>query len=248
MYNCCDHCFDDCDDCWEGCCEDECCKSYRADTHDPSWTPMMSLTYMDYKFATRDQSLYMYDQEFGRYAPGVALLRRCLTTSLLERWTSAKADMAVKWATDNAPETWDTPPLDRLNVLNGIPGCRLWQARTTLSRLPVSHPDQRRLEPGCRVPRHRPLHPAGIPGRCRRTLLPTRRTLRPAGHPSAEGRHASRFRLQRQERHPSAPSGSSLVLRTSHPCPCMNSPRTGSPPPNCKASSSTSHPICQTGH
>ena len=120
MYNCCDHCFDDCDDCWEGCCEDECCKSYRADTHDPSWTPMMSLTYMDYRFATRDQSLYMYDQEFGRYAPGEGLLRRCLTTSLLERWTSAKADMAVKWATDNAPEIWDTPPLDRLNVLNGI--------------------------------------------------------------------------------------------------------------------------------
>ena len=120
MYNCCDHCFDNCDDCWEGCCEDECCKSYRADTHDPSWTPMMSLTYMDYRFVTRDQSLYMYDQEFGRYAPGEALLRRCLTTSLLERWTSAKADMAVKWATDNAPEIWDTPPLDRLNVLNGI--------------------------------------------------------------------------------------------------------------------------------
>ena len=27
MYNCCDHCFDDCPDCMEGCCEEECCRT-----------------------------------------------------------------------------------------------------------------------------------------------------------------------------------------------------------------------------
>ena len=120
MYNCCDHCFDDCPDCMEGCCEEECCRTHRADTGDPSWTPMMYMTYMGYDFATRANSLFMYDAELGRYAPGERALRQCLSTGLLEQWTPAKANMAVRWAADNAPELWDAPPLDRLNVLNGI--------------------------------------------------------------------------------------------------------------------------------
>ncbi len=120
MYNCCDHCFDDCPDCLEGCCNEECCRSNRADTSDPAWTPMMYVTYMGYEFATRGDSLFMYDPELGRYAPGERPLRQSLSGGLLDLWTPAKANMAVKWAADNAPELWDTPPLDRLNVLNGI--------------------------------------------------------------------------------------------------------------------------------
>ena len=120
MYNCCDPCFDDCDDCLEGCCEEECCQSHRADTSDPAWTPMMYLTYMGYSFATRANSLFMYDDELGRYVPGERSLRQCLVSGLLEQWTPARANMAVRWAADNAPELWDAPPLDRVNVLNGI--------------------------------------------------------------------------------------------------------------------------------
>lgn len=120
MYNCCDLCFDDCHDCLEGCCEEECCQSHRADTSDPAWTPMMYLTYMGYSFATRGNSLFMYDSELGRYVPGERALRQCLVSGLLEQWTPTKANMAVRWAADNAPELWDAPPLDRLNVLNGI--------------------------------------------------------------------------------------------------------------------------------
>lgn len=120
MYNCCDRCFDDCHDCLEGCCEEECCRSYRTDTSDPAWTPMMYLTYMGYSFATRAGSLFMYDDELGRYVPGERALRQCLVSGLLEQWSPAKANMAVTWAADNAPELWDAPPLDRVNVLNGI--------------------------------------------------------------------------------------------------------------------------------
>ena len=120
MYNCCDHCFDDCLDCLEGCCEDECCQSHRADTSDPAWTPMMYLTYMGYRFAAHANSLFMYDDELGRYVPGERSLRQCLVSGLLDQWSPAKANMAVRWATDNAPELWDAPPLDRVNVLNGI--------------------------------------------------------------------------------------------------------------------------------
>ena len=120
MYNCCDHCFDDCPDCLEGCCGEECCQSHRADTSDPAWTPMMYMTYMGYDFATRANSLFMYDPELGRYAPGERSLRQCLVSGLLDQWTPAKANMAVRWAADNAPELWDAPPLDRINVLNGI--------------------------------------------------------------------------------------------------------------------------------
>ena len=120
MYNCCDECFDDCDDCLDGCCDQECCETHRADTSDPSWTPMMYLTYMGYSFATRGRSLFMYDGELGRYVPGEPRLRQCLSTGLLEQWTPAKANMAIRWAADNAPELWDAPPLDRLNVRNGI--------------------------------------------------------------------------------------------------------------------------------
>lgn len=120
MYNCCDRCFDECDDCMEGCCEEECCQSHRADTSDPAWTPMMYLTYMGYSFATRGNSLFMYDDELGRYVPGERSLRQCLVSGLLEQWSPAKANMAVRWAADNSPELWDAPPLDRINVLNGI--------------------------------------------------------------------------------------------------------------------------------
>ncbi len=120
MYNCCDHCFDDCDDCWEGCCGKECCAAHLASAQDLPWTPMLYLSEIDSSFAARDRSLFMYDEKLRRYVPGETPLRRRITEDLFLRWTPAIADMVVKCATDNAPELWDAPPLDRLNVLNGI--------------------------------------------------------------------------------------------------------------------------------
>ena len=120
MYNCCDDCFDLCDDCEESCCDKECCDTYRAGLYGESWTPMMYLTVMGHVFATRDRSLFMYDDKLGRYVPGEKPIRRRLARDLNEHWTPARADLAVKWATDNSPELWDAPPLDRLSVLNGI--------------------------------------------------------------------------------------------------------------------------------
>ena len=120
MYNCCDDCFDLCDDCEESCCDKECCDTYRAGLYGESWTPMMYLTVMGHVFATRDRSLFMYDDKLGRYVPGEKPIRRRLARDLNQHWTPARADLAIKWATDNSPELWDAPPLDRLNVLNGI--------------------------------------------------------------------------------------------------------------------------------
>ncbi len=116
MYNC----FDICDDCWEGCCDDECRETHRAGMYGGSWTPMMYLTVMGYCFATQRRSLFMHDDKLGHYAPGETRLRRRLATDMREHWTPAAANLAVKWATDNSPELWDAPPLDRINVLNGI--------------------------------------------------------------------------------------------------------------------------------
>ena len=120
MYTCSEECLDDCYDCRIDCCNDECCENNRIRMYKPSWSPMMYMNTMRYRVAARDRSLFMYDRRLGRYAPGETVLRNRITGDMRLDWTPAAANNVMKWATDNAPELWETPPLDRLNVLNGI--------------------------------------------------------------------------------------------------------------------------------
>lgn len=120
MYSCCEYCFDDCDDCRLDCCDDDCCENNRIQMYRPCWSPMMYMNTMRYRVAARDRSIFMYDRELGRYAPGETVLRNRITGDMRLDWTPAAANDVMKWAADNAPELWEAPPLDRLNVLNGI--------------------------------------------------------------------------------------------------------------------------------
>ncbi len=120
MYSCCDYCRDECDECRVDCCEDECCETHRAAMYRQSWSPMMYMNTMRYKVAARDRSLFIYDKRLGRYMPGETTLRNRITSDMRLDWTPAAANAVLKWATDNAPQLWDAPPLDRVSVLNGI--------------------------------------------------------------------------------------------------------------------------------
>ncbi len=120
MYSCCDYCCDECDECRVDCCEDECCENHRAAMYRQSWSPMMYMNTMRYKVAARDRSLFIYDKRLGRYVPGETTLRNRITSDMRLDWTPAAANAVLKWATDNAPQLWDAPPLDRVSVLNGI--------------------------------------------------------------------------------------------------------------------------------
>ena len=120
MYTCSEDCLDDCYDCRIDCCDDECCENNRIRMYKPSWSPMMYMNTMRYRVAARDRALFMYDRRLGRYAPGETVLRNRITDDMRLDWTPAAASAVMKWAADNAPELWEAPPLDRLNVLNGI--------------------------------------------------------------------------------------------------------------------------------
>lgn len=64
------------------------------------------------------QQLYLYHN--GRYVPGEELLRGHLANDLASDWSPARADAIGRWLYDSAPDLWERPPLDRVNVANGI--------------------------------------------------------------------------------------------------------------------------------
>lgn len=69
-------------------------------------------------FATGGQQLYVYAG--GVYALGERNLRARVAEILGEKWKKAKADETLAYLMSTAPELWDRPPLDRINLTNGI--------------------------------------------------------------------------------------------------------------------------------
>ncbi len=77
------------------------------------------------RFAT-DAGRLLYRYTNGVYRPdGEAHVRRRVKAlleawGLAKEWTPTRADAVVEYLTVDAPRLWERPPIDRLNVVNGI--------------------------------------------------------------------------------------------------------------------------------
>ena len=71
-------------------------------------------------FATDGHGLFIYDSDLGRYVPAADKLRPFLADSMKHEWSPARVDLILNWYRERSPRLWDPPPLDRVNVLNGI--------------------------------------------------------------------------------------------------------------------------------
>ena len=86
-----------------------------------TWTPRNAaenLLASGLRVATGGGELYIHRE--GRYVRGDAVLRELLARQLGEHWRPGRAADVVAYLSAVAPELWERPPLDRLNVANGI--------------------------------------------------------------------------------------------------------------------------------
>ena len=89
----------------------------------PAWTyahATYPLKKQGYIFASDGHDPFIYDPDLGRYVPADDRLRNILAGSMKCDWTPARVNNVLIWYKDSAPRLWDAPPLDRVNVLNGI--------------------------------------------------------------------------------------------------------------------------------
>ena len=89
----------------------------------PAWTyahATYPLKKQGYIFASDGHDPFIYDPDLGRYVPADDRLRNILAGSMKRDWTPARVNNVLIWYKDSAPRLWDAPPLDRVNVLNGI--------------------------------------------------------------------------------------------------------------------------------
>ena len=71
-------------------------------------------------FASDGHDPFIYDSDLGRYVPADERLRPFLADSMKHEWSPARVDLILNWYRDRSTKLWDPPPLDRVNVLNGI--------------------------------------------------------------------------------------------------------------------------------
>ena len=71
-------------------------------------------------FATDGHGLFIYDSDTGRYVPADDKLRNIVADTLQDEWSQARVNHLFTWYKDRALRLWDPPPLDRVNVLNGV--------------------------------------------------------------------------------------------------------------------------------
>lgn len=71
------------------------------------------------RVAVGGERLYRFDR--GSYRPdGESWVRNRTAELLGDRWKVSHADSTVTWLRDTAEELWEEPPLDRVNLANGI--------------------------------------------------------------------------------------------------------------------------------
>ena len=90
---------------------------------DEPWNYMYTVyskTLEDHTFATDGHDPFIYDSDLGRYVPANDRLRNTLADSMKHEWSPARVDLILAWYRDRSPRLWDTPTIDRVNVLNGI--------------------------------------------------------------------------------------------------------------------------------
>ena len=90
---------------------------------DEAWNYMYTVhgdTIKANSFATDGYDPFIYDSDLGRYVPADDKLRPFLADYMKHEWSPTRVDLILTWYRDRAPRLWDLPPLDRVNVLNGI--------------------------------------------------------------------------------------------------------------------------------
>ena len=70
--------------------------------------------------ASDGHDLFIYDSDLGRYVPGENRVRKILADSMELEWSPTRVNDVLTWFNDSSPRLWNAPPLDRVNVLNGI--------------------------------------------------------------------------------------------------------------------------------
>ena len=91
---------------------------------DGPWTYMRAVhsTMEDRTLASDGHDIFIYDKDLGRYVPGEDKVRKILADSMELEWSPTRVNDVLTWFRDSSPRLWDAPPLDRVNVLNGILG------------------------------------------------------------------------------------------------------------------------------
>ena len=89
---------------------------------DGPWSYMRAVhSSMAYQTLASDgHDLFIYDKDAGRYVPGEHRVRKILADSMELEWSPTRINGILTWFKDSSPRLWDAPPLDRVNVLNGI--------------------------------------------------------------------------------------------------------------------------------
>ena len=89
---------------------------------DGPWSYMRAIhsTMENHTLASDGHDLFFYDSDLGRYVPGEDRVRKVLADSMELEWSPTRVNDILIWYKDSAPRLWDAPPLDRVNVLNGI--------------------------------------------------------------------------------------------------------------------------------
>ena len=89
---------------------------------DGPWSYMRAVhsSMEDRTLASDGHDLFIYDKDAGRYVPGEHRVRKILADSMELEWSPTRINGILTWFKDSSPRLWDAPPLDRVNVLNGI--------------------------------------------------------------------------------------------------------------------------------
>ena len=92
-------------------------------SRDEAWNYMYTVhgdTIKANSFASDGHDPFIYDPDLGRYVPAEDKLRPFLADSMKHGWSPARVDLILTWYRDRSSRLWDAPPIDRVNVLNGI--------------------------------------------------------------------------------------------------------------------------------
>ena len=90
---------------------------------DEAWNYMYTVhgdTVKANTFASDGHDPFIYDPDLGRYVPADDKLRPFLADYMKHEWSPARVDLILTWYRDRSTRFWDPPPIDRVNVLNGI--------------------------------------------------------------------------------------------------------------------------------
>lgn len=94
--------------------------AHRADRRVYFQVPSEAKTLLDegYHFAKGGDVLYVFQE--GVYKPAKAILRNHLIDRLQGRWTRQRVTEILTWLCDASPGLWERPPIDKINLANGI--------------------------------------------------------------------------------------------------------------------------------